>query len=138
MLELERRGFDVRADGRAADTLELAVREHRLAMPHETDAEIHVAAGDQAIAAARARPGADELAYDDPRSDAEVVRLGELTDRVVSGLEAAGLDDLVPEAEGNVFALATDERVPDDLKRDIYLMSQIPQPVAVLTWEPIL
>lgn len=136
MLELERRGFDVRADERAADAMELAVREHRLAMPHETDAEIHVAAGESAIAAARSRPGADELAYDDPRTDAEIARHDELIDRVVTRLEAAGLDDLVPEVQGTLFALATDERVPDDLKRDIHLMSQIPQPVAVFTWEP--
>lgn len=132
MLELERRGYDARA----TEATELSVREHRIAQPAETDAEIHVATGLPAIEAARARAGGREIAYHDPRSDDQVALYGALRATVIDGLTRAGLDALVPQVDGNIFGLAADERLPSEVQTPLYMMGNLPQPVAVFTREP--
>jgi hypothetical protein len=54
---------------------------------------------------------------------------------VIEGLTAAGLDDLVPQVDGNLFGLAANPQLPEELVRPIYKMGNLPQPVAVFTWE---
>ena len=133
LLELERRGYDART----TDTLELSVRDHRVTTPEEADAEIHLAAGLPAIDGARAHPGAQQIAFQDPRTDEEVDRYGRLRIVVINGLVAAGLPDLVPQVDGNIFGLAADERLPESVQEPLYLMGNMPQPVAVFTWDPV-
>ncbi len=132
MLELERRGYDARAPKAAY----LSVREHRVVPPGEADAEIHLAAGLQSIESARDHPGARQIAFHDPRTDAEIARFDRNRTIVVDGLVAAGLEALVPQVDDNLFGLAADERLPDDLQRPIYIMGTTAQPIAVFTWEP--
>ncbi len=131
MLELERRGYDARAP----KPFVLSVREHRVIDPAAADSEIHVATGQPAVDAARSRPGAVEVAYQDPRTEEQVARYHDLRRQLIDGLTAAGLDDLVPQVDGNLFGLAADDRVPDDLQVPIYTLGRLPQPVAVVSWE---
>ena len=131
MLELERRGYDARAP----EQFELSVREHRLVDPAVADSEVHVATGTAAIEAARDRPGAVDVAYLDPRTEAQVAIYRELRQAAIDGLNAAGMDDLVPQVDQNLFGLAADDRVPDDLHGLLHLMEQLPHPVAVVTWD---
>jgi hypothetical protein len=131
MLELERRGYDARAP----EQFELSVREHRVVDPAAADSEIHVATGPAAIESARTRRGAVEIAYHDPRTDEQIALYRDMRDQVIDGLTAAGLDDLVLQADENLFGLADDDRVPDDLQEPLHVMEQLPQPVAVVSWE---
>lgn len=132
MLELERQGFDARS----LDVTALSVRDHRVTTRTEADAEIHLAAGPGAIDGARAHVGARELAYYDPRTGAQIARYERNRTVVIDGLTAAGLDDLVPEVDNNLFRLTADARLPEDLQRPLYIMGSTPQPVAVYTWDP--
>ena len=61
--ELERRGFDVGA----RKTFIAGIRSHRLVDPADATAEVHLAVASD-IATWRARPGARQVAYVDPRS----------------------------------------------------------------------
>ncbi len=133
LLELERRGYDART----TDASELSVRDHRVTTPEEADAEIHLAAGLPAIDGARAHPGAQQIAFDDPRTDDEVATYGRLRIVVINGLVAAGLPDLVPQVDGNIFGLAADERLPESVVEPLYRMGNMPQPIAVFTWDPV-
>lgn len=131
MLELERRGYRVRA----REEQRLAVRDHRVAGPGECDAEIHLASGDAAIERARDRPGAREIARHDERTPAELARYERLRTQVIGTLRARGLDDLVPRVDQSLFGLGNDERLPADLGPPVATMAGLPQPVAVFTWE---
>ncbi|HLT69697.1 MAG TPA: hypothetical protein VKZ72_06000 [Acidimicrobiales bacterium] len=131
LLELERRGYDARTD----DRFELSVREHRTIEPAEADAVLHVATGVGAVAEAEAVEGAVEVARHDPRSDEERATYERLRREVVDGLVAAGEDDLVPWVDTNVVGLAAHERLPAEVRRPLYIMGNMPQPVAVFAWE---
>ncbi|HEX6425045.1 MAG TPA: hypothetical protein VFZ79_16290 [Acidimicrobiales bacterium] len=131
MLELERRGYRVRAQ----DEMRVNVRPHRVASPDDSDGAIHLASGDQAIERAAAQPGARQIASVDTRTGEDIARYERLRDRVVTALEARGLDDLVPLVDHNLFGLGNDERLPADLGEPVAAMGNLPQPVAVYTWE---
>ncbi|MFO7279554.1 MAG: hypothetical protein C0P77_004015 [Thermoanaerobacterales bacterium] len=131
LLELERRGYEARTD----DRFELSVREHRTIEPEEADVVLHVATGVGAVAEAESVPGAVEVARHDPRTDEERATYEDLRREVIDGLVAAGQDDLVPWVDGNVIGLAAHERLPDEVRRPLYIMGNMPQPVAVFAWE---
>ena len=131
MLELERRGYRVRA----REEQRLAVRDHRVADPGECDAVIHLASGDGAIDRAGDQPGAREIARYDERTPAQVARYERLRTQVIETLQARGLDDLVPRVDQSLFGLGNDERLPADLGPPVAAMAGSPQPVAVFTWE---
>lgn len=132
MLELERRGYDARA----TDGFARAVRDHRVASPDEADAVIHVAYGKAAIDDARAHPGAEQIAYDDPRTDDERTRYRQVRAELIDMLEANGLDDLVPAVDTHVLTIAQDERVPAEALFGVYVLGRMGQPLAVYTWDP--
>lgn len=132
LLELERRGYRARAEHSQV----ISVREHRVAAPGEADAEIHVATGLPAITQARAHPGAREIAYHDPRTPEQIALYADKRDLVIEGLHRAGLDELVPEVDANLFFLASVDDLPRELIEPIYIMGTTPQPVAVFTWAP--
>jgi hypothetical protein len=131
MLELERRGYDARAP----EVFELSVREHRVADPAMADSEIHVATGQPAIDAALSRPGAVEIVRHDPRTEEQISAHQAMRQVLIDELTAAGLHDLVPEVDRNLFGLAADERVPAGLQTTFLALEQLPQPVAVVAWE---
>jgi hypothetical protein len=132
VLELERRGYDVGA----TEEYRLSVRDHRVVEPDEADAEIHVAFGVGAVDVARTHPGAREIAFVDPRSEAEREQYMELRAQVIADLEAAGLDDAIPDVDLNMIALATRADLPRGVARPLFTMGRMPQPMAVLTWVP--
>jgi hypothetical protein len=132
VLELERRGYDVGA----AEDYRLSVRDHRVVTADEADAEIHVAFGVGAVDVARTHPGAREIAFVDPRSDAQRQEYMELRAQVIADLEAAGLDEAIPDVDQNMIALASHADLPSSVNAPLYTMGRMPQPMAVLTWEP--
>ena len=132
VLELERRGYEA---GTTRD-YRLSVRDHRVLDATEADAEIHVAFGVGAVDQARSRPGAREIAFVDPRTDAEKEQYAELREVVVDELVAAGLDDAVAEIDLNMMGLALRPDLPDSLAAPLFTLGRMPQPMAVLAWEP--
>jgi hypothetical protein len=130
LLELERRGYDAGAPA----PLRLAVRDHRVVTAAQADAEIHVAIGVPANTTAAERPGSRRIAYHDPRSATQRAEYDTLRADIVDRLEADGLDDLVPLVDENFIILASDERAPEDVKRALYIMGRMPQPLGVYTW----
>jgi hypothetical protein len=130
LLELERRGYDAGAP----TPLRLAVRDHRVVTAAEADAEIHVATGVPANTVAAERPGSRRIAYHDPRNATQRAEYDTLRADIVDRLEADGLDDLVPLVDENFIMLASDERAPEDVKRALYIMGRMPQPLGVYTW----
>jgi hypothetical protein len=130
MLELERRGFDVRAPA----SMRLGVRGHRVASSDQVDATIHVAIGVPAIEEARARTDARELAYHDPRTPAQRAEYDRLRGEIIESLESEGLDELLPLVDSNFINLASDERAPEDVKSALFVMGRMPQPLGVYAW----
>jgi hypothetical protein len=132
MLELERRGYDVRAPASAR----LGVRDHRVADERQVDAVIHVAAGADPVDQAQATPGLREIARDDGPPGDEVAASDRLRDRIVGELESAGLTDLVDLVDaGNLITASIDERLPEHLKVPLVRLGQMPQPLGVYTRE---
>jgi hypothetical protein len=132
ILELERRGYDAGA----WDTFHLAVRDHRVVDVDEADVELHVAYGAASVDQARTHPGAREIAFVDPRTDDQRAEYVALRAQVVDGLVAAGLDEAVPDIDLNLMGLATRTDFPADLAAPLEAMGRMPQPMAVLVWEP--
>ena len=132
VLELERRGYDA---GATRD-YRLSVRDHRVVDDDEADAEIHVAFGVGAVDQARVHPGAREVAFVDPRSDAQREEFAALRAFVVDELLAADLDEAVAEVDLNLISLATRSDLPDSVAAPLFIMGRMPQPMAVLVWEP--
>ena len=95
-----------------------------------------MAFGVGAVDVARTHPGARELAFVDPRSDAEREEYMELRAQVIADLEAAGLDEAVPDVDLNMIALASRSDLPSSVAAPLYTMGRMPQPMAVLTWAP--
>ena len=132
VLELERRGYDVGA----SEDYRLSVRDHRVVAADEADAEIHVAFGVRAVDVARTHPGAREVAFVDPRTDAEREDYTELRAQVIADLEAAGLDEAVPDVDLNIITLGARADLPSSVIVPLLALGRMPQPMAVLTWEP--
>jgi hypothetical protein len=107
LLELERRGFDVGA----VEFYRVWATPHRVLDPAEATAEVHLAVGAD-IRTWRAKPGAEQVAYVDPRSRDERVEYGRLRARAVDALNAAGLSDLARGVDENLFTTSLDPRVP--------------------------
>jgi hypothetical protein len=127
MNELEREGFDVKA----LKPFGPAVTRHRTIDPAQASAIVHLSIGGDDIRKWRAKPGVDEVAYHDPRSRAERVEYGRLRAEVISELEAAGLSDLVPSVDGNVFGASLDTRIPERARDRLGRMADLGLPAAV-------
>ena len=102
----------------------------------EADAEIHVAFGVGAVDQARARPGAREIAFVDPRTATERAEYTALRSFVIDELVAAGLEEAVPEVDLNVIGLASRPDLPESIGFSVFAMGRMPQPMSVLVWEP--
>jgi len=129
--ELERRGFDV-----GARKIFLAgVRSHRVLDPADAAAEVHLSVGSD-IAIWRARPGAREVAYVDPRSPAERAEFERLRREAIDGLQAAGLITLVPAVDNSLFTTILDSRVPERPRLLMTRMRDLGLPTAVFVAPP--
>jgi hypothetical protein len=124
---LDGRGFDVGV----TDTWRVPLTHHRVMDPADADMEVHLAVG-RFVELWRDVPDAEELAFDDPRSRAQVAEYGGLRDRVRSDLATAGFDpgdiELV---DTNLFGLSIDDRLPDDTREAIERMLELGSPAAV-------
>jgi len=130
--ELERRGFDARAPA----IRDVPFTEHRvLDSPTEADATVFLATG-AFIEDVRALPGVVEVAFVDPRDAEERAEFDRLHAEVVADLEDAGLDDLVPVVDRNLFGVSIDERVGAATQRAMARMLELGQPAAVFIAPP--
>jgi len=108
LLDLEKRGFTVRAD----PFQRAAVLPHRTIDDEcEADAVVHVVVG-PALADVRSLPGAEEVAVVDVRTPAERRRFAEVAATIDRELRAAGLVELTPAADRQPLEIALDPRVP--------------------------
>jgi hypothetical protein len=107
--ELDRRGFDVGAIA----GLRVIATPHRVVSEAEATARVELASGVW-VDRWRALPGATEVAYVDPRTDAQQARFSQLRSEVIDRLHARGYDDLVGKVDDNLFGAAIDARVYDD------------------------
>src|SRR3954467_1122076 len=87
----------------------------RVIEPADATAIVHLATGSH-IDEWRKVPGAVEVAYVDPRSPEQQAEFSRLRGEVIPMLHAAGLDDIVPHVDDNVFGAAIDDRLttPDN------------------------
>lgn len=105
--ELERRGIDVVVPA----TFATPFGEHRSVEGRAVDGQLVVATG-RFISRWRAQPG-QEVAEADVRTPSERAEASRLRAELAAVLEEAGLPELVPLVDDNLFAVAVDPRVPE-------------------------
>ena len=84
----------------------------------------------------RSTPGVVDAATVDLRTPAEKAEQARLRAEIAKGLEAAGLDELVPALSSNLFQVAIDQRVPEALRFKANRMLDIGLPTSVLIAPP--
>jgi hypothetical protein len=124
--ELERNGLHVGVD----PTFRVPVTPQRVVDRATVDAEIHLATGSY-IEEWNAKPNAVRVAIVDLRTPDEVATFDDLHDFVIDGLTSAGLDDVVPLVDTNLFGASLDPRLPPDVQAAMADMLIIGQPAAV-------
>lgn len=124
--ELERRGFDVRAE----PYRRVPATSHRATGAAGADARVVLATG-VAIDRWAARADAVQVALVDDRSAAELDELETLRAEVGQTLEEQGLDELVPWMDTQLFALSVDTRLSVDTQAKLARMLRIGVPTAV-------
>jgi hypothetical protein len=129
--ELDRRGFDVRADV----VFRPAVTRYHVMDPARASLEVHLDIGDD-IARWRKTPNYHEVAYSDPRSAAEREEYPRLHTEVVDDLLRANLPKLVPEVDDNLFTAVLAPQVDDSTRRLMTRMLDIGLPSAVFIGSP--
>lgn len=125
--ELERHGFDVGTSEEAGPQ----VGEHRVVPPEEATAYVYLAGG-KFIETVGAQPGAERVAYADVRTAGERAEYGRLREELMGRLTAAGLTDLVPLIDENIWALRRDPRVDQRVGELADHMIDIGVPYAVI------
>jgi hypothetical protein len=125
--ELLRRGFDAKTDfvNRPG-----ATRYHVVANNSDATLQVHLATGPDIKCWAN-DSRFQQVAYYDPRSDADRAEFDQLHAQVVSDLEAAGHADLVNQVDTNLFTLVIANGVPVRTRDVIRRMLAIGMPAAV-------
>lgn len=129
--ELERRGYDVGV----LDPWRVPVTPQRVVSAGEATAELRLVTG-RFVDETRVLPGAVELVAVDPRSEAEVEEFDALAASVVADLRAAGLDDLVPLLDTNLFGLQIAPGVSPATQAKVDRMLTLGGPTAVFVLPP--
>ncbi|HEX5614452.1 MAG TPA: hypothetical protein VFZ83_04805 [Acidimicrobiia bacterium] len=129
--ELRRAGFDAGA----ARPFQVPITPHRVVERADATALIHLATG-IFVERWRAIPEAVEVAYVEPRTDAQLEEFAALRAQVVAELRADGLDDLVPIVDGNLFGASIDERVSVETQRRMARMLELGQETAIFIAPP--
>lgn len=124
--ELERRGYHVGA----LDPWHVPVTPQRVLAPSQATAQVHFATG-RTIDEWRAKPGAVEVAYFDPRTPAEHAEFDRLRARVRDELTRDGLSDDLDLVDGNLFGATLDTRVPAATRKRMERMLYLGQPGAM-------
>lgn len=129
--ELERAGFDVGA----LEPYRVPITDHRVVDPDDAAAMVTLANGPW-IERWRRTPGAVEVAFVDPRSPAETEAFEQLRSGAINGLRDAGLDELVPLVDGNLFGASIDARLPPEVEDRLARMLDLGLPTAVFVSPP--
>lgn len=124
--ELERRGVAVavRTD------LRTQFGRHRTVAAGPVDGRLVVATG-SAIEQWAAQPGAVRVTQVDVRTPEERSEARRTRTALVAALRESGLDDLVPEVDANLFAVAFDERLPERARTMVDRLDVLGAPAAV-------
>lgn len=114
--ELERRGIDARA----TTTYRVPMTPQRTIDPSDpaVTAEVVLVTGSY-LDEWRSRPDVVEVAAHDPRSDEEIAEWTRLRAESIARLGEAGLDELVPVLDNNLFGVSLDPRLPPDVEQRI-------------------
>jgi hypothetical protein len=129
--ELDRRGFDVRAE----EPFRPGATRYHVIDARKPSLEVHLATGPD-IANWQRDSRFTEVASFDPRSDAERAEFGRLHTQVVADLDRAGLRALVPQVDDNLFMLALATNVPLATRSSISAMLDLSMPMAVFIGPP--
>ena len=124
--ELERAGLTARA----YDTYRVPVTPQRIATPDAVSAEVVLATGSW-IERWRERAGVVEVAWFEPRSEAEIAEFDRLYATAESRFRDAGLADLATMMGENLFGASVDPRTPADLVPMLGRLLYLGQPTAV-------
>jgi hypothetical protein len=112
------------------------VGSQRIVPKEDATGVVHYSVGAADIAKWRKLPGVTMVGRDDPRTPAqrrEAIRLHRL---VLRQLQAAGLADLVPSYEGNVFAVSLAPELPASIRRTMQRELDIGRASAVFIGPP--
>ena len=131
MNELERNGFDIGA--LAADRS--PVTPHRVLTPAQATAVVHFSIGAD-INTWRAKPGAEEVAYADPRSAGQRAEFQRLRSQAIAELRVAGQSNLVPDVDQGLFGLSLNLSVPATVRSQLAEMANLGLPAAVFVAPP--
>ena len=104
--ELQRHGIQAATSEQWAPQ----VGEHHVVSSEEATAQVHLAGG-KFIETVGAQPGAEQVAYADVRTTAERAAYRRLREELTNSLMTAGLTDLVPLVDENLWGLRNDARV---------------------------
>jgi hypothetical protein len=129
--KLERRGFDVGMP----NTWRVPVTPHRVVLETDATTQLRLATG-RYIAEVAALPGAVQVAFHDPRTPADIARGEQLAQQVRTSLIAAGLEELVPMIDDNLFGLQLDPRVPAEVQEMVDELLRLGVPTAVFVLPP--
>ena len=129
--ELERRGFDVGVPF----TWRVPVTRQRVIEFDQADAEVRLATGFY-IDEVRAVPGAELVLEYDPRDATESAEYDRIEAEVTASLTAAGLVDLVPLLETNLFGVQLDPRVATEVQAQVDRLLELGTPTAVFVLPP--
>lgn len=135
LLELERSGFDVGSD----PWTRFAVGQHRVLAEESASDVLWVVTGDPAIERFRRRSDAVELAWFDPRDDAERERSELARRRIEQGLRELGRTDLLAALDGQFgveVLIAAAAELPDELNEEVLVYKDLRLPVALFSVPP--
>ncbi len=114
VLELERQGFRAGVPNSAR----VPMTSTRVIEPADATAVVHLATGFH-IDEWRKVPGAVEVAFVEPRSPAQQAEFAQLRGEVIQMLHTAGLDDIIPHVDDNLFGAAIDDRLTSPANQPI-------------------
>ncbi len=129
--EMLRHGFDARAD--VPDTPG-ATRYHVLADASQATLEVHIATGSDIVNWQR-DPGFVQVAYDDPRTDAQRAQFNQLRTQVLQNLQATDAGD-ISQVDTNLFMLELSPRVPAPTRQLMSQMLDLAEPAAIFIGRP--
>ncbi|MDP9331733.1 MAG: hypothetical protein M3Q30_00255 [Actinomycetota bacterium] len=129
--ELDRRGFDVRAE----EAFRPGATRYHVIDARTPSLEVHLATGPD-IANWRRDSRFTQVVSFDPRSDAERAEFDRLHAEVAGDLRRTGLGDLVAQIDDNLFMLALAPRVPVSTRTLISHMLDLGMPMAVFIGPP--
>jgi hypothetical protein len=129
--ELERAGLDAGLP----ETFHVPITDHRVIETGDATATVHLVTG-RYVELWRGVPGAVEVAYVEPRNEAERAEFSRLRSALIDDLRGDGLDDLVPLVDSNLFGLSIDERISDRAERWSARMLLLGEPTAVFVTAP--